>query len=160
MLPVTLKFATVKQFRCQVRESAVLRKASIARDDMGFVQCARSNGRHMKRPLRLTRFRWVRAHLWENKKAAEIKKMACLAFLAFALTLWLISGRSWVVFLLLLIPCYACEEWLSEKIFTERSGWSTAESGFSVLRIMYGLILALLLFGAIYGLTLIGRWLF
>lgn len=86
--------------------------------------------------------------------------MACLAFLVISLVLWLMSGRSWFVFLLLLLPCYACEEWLSGKIFTERSRWSTAESGFSFLRIIYGVILALLLFGAIYGLTLIVRWFF
>jgi hypothetical protein len=96
----------------------------------------------------------------KGRLSAGVKVVACLGSLAFALALWLISGRSWFVFLLLLIPCYACEEWLSAKIFTERSGWSTAESGFSILRIVYGVILALLLFGAVYGLAMIARWLF
>ena len=96
----------------------------------------------------------------KHKLRTAVKAVACVVFLVLSLVLWLMSGRSWFVFLLLLIPCYACEEWLSAKIFTEHSRWSTTESGFSVLRIVYGLILALLLFGTIYGLALIVRWFF
>lgn len=85
-----------------------------------------------------------------------LKAVACFAFLVLSLVLWLMSGRKWFVFLLLLLPCYACEEWLSGKIFSEHSRWSTAESGFSILRIVYGVILAVFLFGVIYALS----WLF
>ena len=96
----------------------------------------------------------------KDRLGTGLKAVACLAFLVLSLVLWLMSGRKWFVFLLLLLPCYACEEWLSGKIFTERSRWSTAESGFSILRIAYGVILALLLLGAIYGLALIASWFF
>ena len=91
----------------------------------------------------------------KDRLSTGLKALACLAFLAFSLLLWQVSGRRWFVFLLLLLPCYACEEWLSGKIFTEHSRWSTANSGFSILRIIYGVVLALLLIGLIYGLTLI-----
>ena len=96
----------------------------------------------------------------EDRLGTVLKGAACLAFLIISIFLWLKSGRSWLVLLLLLLPSYACQEWLSGKIFIERSRWSTAESGFSVLRIIYGVILTLLFFGAIYGLTLLARWLF
>ena len=96
----------------------------------------------------------------KDKLSTGIKAVACLSFLVLSLVLWLMSGRKWFVFLLLLLPCYACEEWLSGKIFTERSRWSTSVSGFSILRIIYGVILTLLLFGVIYGLTVIVRWFF
>ena len=92
------------------------------------------------------------ALLGGNSLSTGLKGVACLAFLVMSVVLWLLSGRSWFVFVLLLLPCYACEEWLSGRIFTEPSRWSTAESGFSILRIIYGVILALLLLGLIYGL--------
>jgi hypothetical protein len=96
----------------------------------------------------------------KDRIGTGLKAMACLAFLVLSLVLWLMTGRSWLVFILLLLPCYACEEWLSGKMFTERSRWSTSESGFSIFRIIYGVILTLLLFGVIYGLTVIVRWFF
>ena len=53
--------------------------------------------------------------------STALKVFACLAFLTFAVILWQASGGKWLVFLLLLLPCYACEEWLSEKIFSEHT---------------------------------------
>jgi len=94
---------------------------------------------------------------WIGKVRTGVGMMACIVFLGIS---WLAGSSNWILFLLLFIPCYACGEWLSGKIFAEGSGWSTADSGFSVLRIVYGVILVLLLFGVIYGFTLIVRWLF
>ena len=96
----------------------------------------------------------------KNRLSTRLKAVACLAFLVLSIVLWIVSGRSWLLWLLLLIPCFLCEEWLAEKVNTERSGWSTAEAGFSVWRILYGVILVLLFFGVVYGLTLIARWVF
>lgn len=94
---------------------------------------------------------------WIGKVRTGVGIIACIVFLGIS---WLAGRSSWLLFLLLFIPCYACGEWLSGKIFSERSGWSTAESGFSVLRIIYGVILTLLLLGVTYGLTMIVRWFF
>jgi type IV secretory pathway VirB2 component (pilin) len=83
--------------------------------------------------------------------------MACIVFLGIN---WLAGRSSWLLFLLLFIPCYACGEWLSTKIFSENSGLSLSRSSFSVLRIIYGVILASLLFGAIYIVELLlSHWL-
>jgi hypothetical protein len=51
----------------------------------------------------------------KDKLGTGLKAIACLAFLVLCLVLWLMSGRKWFVFLLLLLPCYACEEWLLGK---------------------------------------------
>lgn len=92
-----------------------------------------------------------------GKVRTAVGIIACIVFLGIS---WLVGLSNWILYLLLFIPCYACGEWLSGKIFAEGSGWSTAESGFSVLRIICGVILVLLLFGVIYGFSLIVRWLF
>jgi hypothetical protein len=96
----------------------------------------------------------------KDRLSTRLKVAGCVAFLVLSVALWMMSGRSWFLWLLLLIPCFLAEEYLAEKVNTQSSRWSTAESGFSVLRIVYGLILALLIFGAIYGLILIARWFF
>ena len=92
-----------------------------------------------------------------NRLSTRVKVVACVAFLVLSIILCLMSGRSWLLWIVLLIPCFLCEEWLADKVNIERSGWSTAEAGFSIWRILYALILLLLFFGAAYGLTLIAR---
>ena len=84
-----------------------------------------------------------REKLKEGRIKTGLKVAACLTFLAFSLVLWLMSGRSWLVLLLLSLPCYACEEWLSGKIFGEQSWlnrFSVSRSGFSIWRIVFGVI--------------------
>jgi hypothetical protein len=95
----------------------------------------------------------------EGKIKTGLKIAACLTFLVFSLVLWLASGRSWLVLLLLSLPCYACEEWLGGKIFGEQSWlnrFSVSRSGFSIWRIVFGVIVVLCFFGAVYA----GRLLF
>jgi len=93
--------------------------------------------------------------LRRNLTSTRIKAAACIGFLALTVVLWIISGGSWLVWLLLLIPTFLCEEWLADKVSLQRSRWSTAESGFSILRIVYTVVLVLLFFGVVYGLTLV-----
>jgi hypothetical protein len=93
---------------------------------------------------------------WIGKVKTAAGIMACIVFLGLS---WLAGRSSWLLFLLLFIPCYACGEWLSSKIFSENSRLSVSRSGFSVVRIIYGVILALLLFGAIYVVGLLFHWL-
>jgi hypothetical protein len=94
------------------------------------------------------------------KTRTAIIALACIVFLAICFALWLASGRSWLVLLILFVPCYACGEWLSSKIFSERSGLSISNSGFSIVRIIYGTIVAFLLLAGIYGIGwILFRWL-
>ena len=68
------------------------------------------------------------------------------------------SGRNWLVWLLLAIPAFLCEEWLADKVNANNSGWSTAEVGFSIRRIIYGVVIVLLFFGLVYSLTVMAKW--
>jgi hypothetical protein len=72
----------------------------------------------------------------------------------------MMSGRSWLVWLLLAVPAFLCEEWLAGIVNLNNSRWSTTESGFSILRIVYGVVVVLLFFAAAYGLTLIADLIF
>lgn len=95
-----------------------------------------------------------------TKTRTAIVVLACIVFLAICFALWLASGRSWFVLLILFVPCYACGEWLSSKIFSERSGLSISNSGFSIVRIIYGTIVGSLLLAGIYGIGwILFRWL-
>jgi hypothetical protein len=46
------------------------------------------------------------------------------------------------------------------RIFSKQGGLSVSESGFSILRIVVGVIFVLLFFGLIYGLALLGKFVF
>lgn len=91
-----------------------------------------------------------------NKANDTLKLILCLLFLIASSGLWIVVGSQfrWLVFLLLVVPGYACGEWLSSKIFSENSGLSISQSGFSILRIIYGVIIAVALLGCIYILGL------
>jgi hypothetical protein len=87
--------------------------------------------------------------------------IGCIAFLIIAFVVWLASGRSWLVWGILLIPSWVCGEYLSEKLFSTTRGRSISEKDFSILRIVYGVVVGGLLIGGMYGLGwLIYSWLF
>jgi hypothetical protein len=91
------------------------------------------------------------------------KAAACLLFLAFSVGLWLSIDSSWtraVYYLLFLIPNYACGEWLGSKIFSKQWGLTVSDGGFSLLRIVVGVIFVLLFFGLIYGWAFLGKLVF
>lgn len=97
----------------------------------------------------------------EGRLKAGLKVAGCVAFILFSLVLWFMSGFSWLVLLLLSLPCYACEEWLGGKIFGEQSWlnrFSVSRSGFSMWRIVFGVIVVLCFFGAVYILRLLFLW--
>ncbi len=78
--------------------------------------------------------------------------MASIAAILLAAVLLSAAAESWAVFLLLFLPVYVCEEWLSAKLFSEKSPLnrlSTAQAGFSVWRILTGvsIMVPLLLIG-------------
>lgn len=90
----------------------------------------------------------------------SLKILACLTVVLLAAALFFVSGGGWLIFLLLFLPSYLCEEWLSMKLFGEQSPLnrlSIAEAGFSVWRILLGVIVVLMLFGlavsAVYGIN-------
>ena len=85
---------------------------------------------------------------------------ACITFLIIAFVVWLASGRSWVVWGLLLIPSWVCGDYLSDKLFSASRGRSISEKDCSILRIAYGVVVGGLLIGGLYGLGwLIYVWL-
>ncbi|HVS81143.1 MAG TPA: hypothetical protein VHE60_05370 [Pyrinomonadaceae bacterium] len=88
-----------------------------------------------------------------------LKTAACVAVPLVCVVLWFLSGWNWFVLLLLSLLSFACEEWLGEqwlgKIFHEKSRWSVSNSGFSIVRIIFGVIVVLCFFGAVYALRLL-----
>ncbi len=91
-----------------------------------------------------------------------IKIIACLLFLIVSSILWLsidsTFGRTiyWILFFL---PNWFCGEWLFGRIFNDEVGMSISSEGFSVVRIIFGVLFVLVVFGLIYGLAALGRWL-
>jgi len=77
--------------------------------------------------------------------------IACIVFLIIAFVVWLASGRSWLVWGLLLIPSWICGDYLSDKLFSPTRGRSISEKDFSVLRVIYGVVVGGLLIGGMYG---------
>ncbi len=78
--------------------------------------------------------------------------IGCIVFLIIAFAVWLASGRSWLVWSLLLIPSWLCAGYLSEKIFGATRGRGISDKDFSIARIVYGVVVGGLLIGGIYGL--------
>ena len=78
--------------------------------------------------------------------------IACIAFLIIAFVVWLASGRSWLIWGLVLIPSWICGEYISDKIFSTALGRRISDNNFSVARIVYGVVVGGLLIAGIYGL--------
>jgi hypothetical protein len=117
----------------------------------------------MKEPIPLIEESEVPRLVGASRFSDLTKAVACLLFLAVSAGLWLSIHSSWakaLYYLLFLIPNYACGEWLGSKIFSQQRGLSISESGFSVLRVLVGVIFVLLLFGLIYGLAWLGKLVF
>jgi len=78
--------------------------------------------------------------------------IACIIFLIIAFVVWLASGRSWLVWGLLLVPSWVCGNYLSDKLFSAALGRSISDRDFSIARIIYGVVVGGLLIGGMYGL--------
>ena len=59
------------------------------------------------------------------------------------LWLFLSAALSWWMLLILAVPVYLGSEWLGEKVFSRKYGWSTEQVGFSPKRIALGVLLVL-----------------
>ena len=80
-----------------------------------------------------------------------IKIGGFIVFAACCLLLFLLKAAlSWWVLLLLALPAYLFLEWLGEKVFAEKYGWSTSQVGFSITRIILGVLIVLAFFGIIF----------
>lgn len=89
------------------------------------------------------------------------KATFCILFLAISAGIWLSLETTWaktLYYVVFLLPNYACSEWLGTKLFSEQRGLRISQAGFSVERIFVGVVTALALFGIVYGLALIGKW--
>jgi hypothetical protein len=90
----------------------------------------------------------------ENFSGLRISLLKIGGFFLFAslclLLLFLIAPLAWWFSLLLALPGYPLLEWLGEKIFADKYGWSTSQVGFSLKRIIFGVLLALTAFGVAY----------
>ena len=82
----------------------------------------------------------TRPNSTRQKLGTTLKIFLCVTVLVLSVAVWLSSGRSWIAVLLLTFPVYLCEEWLSQALFKRGSRWSTAESGFSIVRILVGVV--------------------
>ncbi len=95
----------------------------------------------------------------ENFSSLRISLIKIGGFILFAaccLLLFLLNAAlSWWVLLLLALPMYLFLEWLGEKVFAEKYGWSTLQVGFSITRIILGVLLVLAFLGGIF---LLWRW--
>ena len=87
-----------------------------------------------------------------------LKVIGCVAFLIFSIYFWYLMNGSLFYYILFSLPTFICGEYLGELIFTDHSGLSNSESGFSILRIVAGVVFVLVLFGVIYGIVFILRW--
>ena len=65
------------------------------------------------------------------------------------------AALSWWALLLLAVPGYLFLEWLGEKVFADKYGWSTAQVGFSLKRIILGVLLVVAMSGII---LILWRW--
>lgn len=63
-------------------------------------------------------------------------------FLQATITLW--------VLLILVLPLHVFSEWLTEKVFAAKYGWSTEQVGFSPKRIAFGVLLVLVVSAGAY----------
>jgi hypothetical protein len=92
----------------------------------------------------------------EDKKAREssateygrlrislIKLGLLLVCVSFCLFLILLNSAAWWLLLVLVLPINLVSEWLGEKVFASKYGWSSEQVGFSPKRIAFGVLLVL-----------------
>lgn len=87
--------------------------------------------------------------------------IGCMLFLIFSFGLWLYIDSTLgkiLYYIFFLIPNYACGEELFSRIFSKKFGLSISKSGFSIVRIIVGVLLTLVLFGIIYGAGFLIMW--
>jgi hypothetical protein len=66
------------------------------------------------------------------------------------LLLLLNAALAWWLLLILVLPTHLVSEWLGEKVFAGKYGWSTAQVGFSPKRIAFGILLIVGVWALVY----------
>ena len=66
------------------------------------------------------------------------------------LLLFLHAALVWWLLLILALPIELASAWLGGKVFADKYGWSTAQVGFSLKRIAFGVLLAMGLSTGVY----------
>ena len=96
-------------------------------------------------------------HTYGGLRGSLIKIGVLLLFAGFWLLLLLLyAALSWWLLIILAAPLYLVGEWLAEKVFATKYGWSTEQVGFSPMRILLGVLLILGIAAVVYfGLKLV-----
>ena len=84
--------------------------------------------------------------------------LCCLLFLIFSFGLWMLVDSTLekvLYYVFLLLPNCFCAEWLAEKFLSKTSNLSVSNSGFSIVRIIVGVVVVLLLFGFAFGISVL-----
>jgi hypothetical protein len=74
-----------------------------------------------------------------------------LLWVSFCLLLLFINSVfGWWVLLVLALPIHAIAQWIGDRVFADKYGWSTEQVGFSLKRIAFGVFLVLSLGAGTY----------
>src|SRR5215210_571967 len=87
-----------------------------------------------------------------------VTTVCCVMFLGFSMGLWLLVDSTFekiLYYVFLLLPNYICGEWLAGKLLSKTSRLSVSNSGFSIMRIIVGVVAVLSLFGLAFGITML-----
>jgi len=86
------------------------------------------------------------------------KVVVALLVLTACAVVWFLSNKSWIVWLLLLLPAFACAEYLGDRWLSQNwfKRFSVEHSGFSILRIFLGVVIVLFFVGVV----VVGRLIF
>ena len=90
------------------------------------------------------------ANEYWSLRISLIKLGLLLVCLSFCLFLILLNNAAWWLLLVLALPISLVSEWLGEKVFASKYGWSTEQVGFSPKRIAFGVLFVLGVSAGIY----------
>jgi len=78
---------------------------------------------------------------YRGLRISLIKLGLFLLCASFCLLLLLLNAAfGWWLLVLLALPIHLVSKWLGEKVFATTYGWSTAQVGFSPMRIAFGVL--------------------
>jgi hypothetical protein len=80
----------------------------------------------------------------DGLKVSLIKLGLFSLWVVFCLLLLFISNLfGWWMLVILALPIYAVAQWVGDKVFADKYRWSTEQVGFSLKRIIFGVLLVL-----------------
>jgi hypothetical protein len=88
---------------------------------------------------------------YRGLRISLIKLGLLLLCASFCLLLLLLNAAlAWWLLLILALPIHLVSEWVGDKVFATKYGWSTEQVGFSPKRIALGVLLVLSLSAGVY----------